>query len=245
MKSLLQVSDLVFRYASGAFALDHLSLEMRAGEKVALVGANGSGKSTLLLHVAGCLAPGSGSVRLEDELVTGNPRKAGGRLGLLFQNPDFQLLMPSVREELLLALQGADGDSDSRSRRVEALADELGFSTLLDCPPHRLSAGQKQLVALGTLLITRPSLLLLDEPTAALDPRTRRALIRFLCGLRTGMLVATHDLDMALDVVDRVIILRRGKVVADGPVRELLSDPRLLSENHLELPLCLQHPDWR
>ena len=261
MPKLLHVSDLCFRHpgvsehggsaphspegaAPGGIA--GLSFALDAGERVALLGPNGSGKSTLLLLLAGCLTPQRGSIRLNGEDCAGQPRKAARHVGLLFQNQDCQLLMPTVREELLLSL-GAEGSGprEEALAAVEDFAARFGLTRLLDSPPHRLSTGERQRVALGTLCINRPGLLLLDEPTAALDPQARRLLAQLLEELDTALLMATHDMDFALHASTRVLLLHEGRLAHDGPSRQTLRDAPLLRAHALDLPLCLQPlPDF-
>lgn len=254
MPRLLHVFDLCFRHpgaqpqpgdahAQDARGIEHLSFSVDAGERVALLGSNGSGKSTLLLLLAGCLKPQRGGILLDGEDCAGQPRKAARHLGLLFQNQDCQLLMPSVREELLLSLDAqTDIPQDEALAQVESFAARFGLSRLLDCPPHRLSTGERQRVALGTLCINRPQLLLLDEPTAALDPQARRLLGALLEELDTALLMATHDMDFALRASTRVLVLHEGRLAHDGPSATVLRDAPLLQSHGLELPLCLQGP---
>lgn len=241
MATLLEVQGLDYADSTGIPILQQVNLLLQAGEKVALVGANGSGKTTLLLQMAGCLQPQAGTIRMGGTDISGKPQLAAQHLGLLFQNPDVQLLMPTVREEIALALQGTLTPTE-RTSTVEKLAAHLGCGHLLHLPPHRLSAGEKQMVALAALLINQPSLLLLDEPSAALDPYARRALIDFLRTLDKALCLATHDLDLALALCTRTIILSHGTVAAEGPSAQLLSDTALLARYRLELPLCLQGP---
>lgn len=248
MPRLLHVFDLCFRHPGAAHAQDtrgieHLSFSVEAGERVALLGPNGSGKSTLLLLLAGCLKPQRGGVLLNGEDCAGQPRKAARHLGLLFQNQDCQLLMPSVREELLLSLDAkVDTPQDVALAEVESFAARFGLTRLLNCPPHRLSTGERQRVALGALCINHPKILLLDEPTAALDPQARRLLGELLSEMDTALLMATHDMDFALRASTRVLLLHEGKLAHDGPSGEVLRNAPLLQAHGLELPLCLQGP---
>lgn len=242
MPPLLEVHNLNYADSTGLPILQQVNLHLQAGEKIALVGANGSGKTTLLLHIAGCLQGQAGTIRMADTDISGKPQLAAQHLGLLFQNPDVQLLMPTVHEEIGLALQGTALTPDEKTSTVESIAAHLACGHLLPLPPHRLSAGEKQMVALASLLIHQPSLLLLDEPSAALDPYARRALIDFLRTLDKALCLATHDLDLALELCPRTIILSHGAVAAEGPSAEILSDATLLARYRLELPLCLQGP---
>lgn len=248
---LLKVENLLFRYnqhnsfilSIGYNTLNHISFLLDVNEKVALIGANGSGKSTLLLSIAGCLKPLNGTVKIMGHDVTGNPKKAGEYASLLFQHPEVQLLFPSVREEILFALSQSSIYKKNTDKHIEIIAKRYDCFHLLDFPPQRLSLGEKQRVALAVLLITHPTLLLLDEPTAALDPRSRKNFIQLLQQIDATILVATHDLDMALTFASRVLILNKGEIKADGPSNELLSNEQLLKENNLELPLTLQFHD--
>lgn len=242
MTTVLEVQGLDYADGTGRPILQHIHLQLQAGEKVALVGANGSGKTTLLLQIAGCLQPLAGTIHIAGTESSGNPQQAAQHLGLLFQNPDVQLLMPTVHEEIALALQAKSLTTAERASEVERMAAHLGCAHLLHLPPHRLSAGEKQMVALAALLINQPALLLLDEPSAALDPYARRALIDFLRSLDKALCLATHDLDLALELCARTIILSHGAIAAEGPSAELLSDAALLARYRLELPLCLQGP---
>lgn len=242
MTALLQVHNLDYASPTGVPVLQRVNVSLHAGEKIAIIGANGSGKTTLLLHMAGCLQPQAGSIQIADTDISGKPQLAARHLGLLFQNPDVQLLMPTVQEEIGLALHSSPLSPTERTRAVEVLATQLGCEHLLPLPPHRLSVGEKQMVALASLLVHQPSLLLLDEPSAALDPCARRALIHFLRALNNALCLATHDLDLALELCTRTIILNHGAIVAEGPTAALLSDADLLARHRLELPLCLQAP---
>lgn len=243
----MHVSDLCFLHPGAAPGLspsghgvNALSFSLHAGERVALLGPNGSGKSTLLLLLAGCLTPRKGQILLNNEDCAGQPRKAARHLGLLFQNQDCQLLMPTVREELLLSLGAEQTPREEALDTVEAFATRFGLTRLLDTAPHRLSTGERQRVALGTLCINRPSLLLLDEPTAALDPQARRLLAALLEELDTALLMATHDMDFALRTSTRVLLLHEGRLAHDGATDNVLRDEVLLHTHGLELPLCLQ-----
>lgn len=245
---LLKVENLLFKYnlhnsfilPTSYNTLNDISFSLDSNEKVALIGANGSGKSTLLLTIAGCLKPLAGTVQIMNNDITGSPKKAGEYTSLLFQHPDVQLLFPSVREEFLFALTQSSIYPKNKERLIETMAKQYGCFHLLDFPPQRLSLGEKQRVALAVLLITYPQLLLLDEPTAALDPKSRKNFIHLLQQIDTAILIATHDLDMALHFASRVLILSKGEIKADGPSTELLSDEQLLKKYDLELPLSLQ-----
>ncbi len=243
---LLHLKNISFHYPYKNYGtndipiLKNISFSINYSEKIALIGANGSGKSTLLHQIAGCLVPNKGTITLLDEVIVGKPKKSGKYIGLLFQNPEVQLLLPSVREEFLFALKTKGIHKDQLHQHLHKTAELFECAQLLDTPPQRLSIGEKQKVALALLLILEPKLLLLDEPTAPLDPRTRKKLIQTLMQINTTLLIATHDLDLALMVATRVLILKNGSIVADGTPKHILMNKELLEENHLELPLMLQ-----
>ncbi len=235
MAALLEVRGLHYAYPGGNEALKGVSLSLSAGERVALVGANGSGKSTLLLHLAGALSAPEGTL-----LLHGGPageQRLREAVGLIFQETDDQLLMPQVLEDAAFGLVARGMPAaEAQTKALETLK-KLGAAHLADRPPHRLSGGEKRMAALAGILVTEPEVLALDEPTAALDPQARRRVINLLRTMSTACLLATHDLDMALDVCTRAVILCGGRVTAEGPLPDLFRDRALLERCGLELPL--------
>lgn len=233
---MLHAEGLAFAYPDGHPALRGVDLKIAAGERVALLGPNGAGKTTLLLHLNGLLR-GAGrlevaGVELRDETV----RAARAQVGLVFQDPDDQLFMPTVREDVAFGPLNLGLERGEVERRVgEALA-AVRMEHALERAPHQLSMGERRRVAIATVLSMRPALLALDEPSASLDPRSRRELVAVLAGVETTMLLATHDLPLAAQLCERAVILAAGRVVADAPVRELLADSELLAAYDLELP---------
>ena len=235
---MLEIKNLYYSYPDGHAALNGVNLELKRGERLALVGANGSGKSTLLLHIAGALAAQRGEIILNNKLINANNinllREAAG---LIFQEPDDQLFMPSVLEDVCFGLIANNINAqEAKSRAVEIL-NNLNIAHLAERPPHKLSGGEKRMAALAGILVMKHEILILDEPSAALDPKARRTVINALNNLNQAILLATHDLDMALDVCERAIILNNGQVAASGKLPELLQDESLLIQNGLELPL--------
>ena len=236
---MLEIKNLYYSYPDGFKALNGVDLELKRGERLALVGANGSGKSTLLLHIAGAVAAQRGEIILNNKLINANNinllREAAG---LIFQEPDDQLFMPSVLEDVCFGLIANNINAqEAKSRAVEIL-NNLNIAHLAERPPHKLSGGEKRMAALAGILVMKPEILILDEPSAALDPKARRTVSNTLNNLNhQAILLATHDLDMALDVCERAIILNNGQVAASGKLPELLQDESLLIQNGLELPL--------
>jgi len=238
---LIEFSDVSFRYPDGTQALRGVSFRITHGEAVGIVGANGAGKSTLLLHMNGLLLPTSGSVAVGGIPVTARTRpEIRRRVGMVFQNPEDQLFMPTVFEDVAFGPLNMGLPPDQVRVRVDEALSRVEARALAGRPPHHLSGGQKSAVAIATVIAMDPAILVLDEPASGLDPRGRRSLIGLLRGFSHTKVVASHDLDLVLDVCDRCLVLREGAVVADGPAREILSDPVLMEENGLELPLTLQ-----
>ncbi len=236
MHHTIEVENLFFAYPDGHQALNGVSLRIAPGEKVALLGPNGAGKSTLILHLNGILQPKAGVVRAAGmevgEKTLGWVRAA---VGLVFQNPDDQLFSPTVFDDVAFGpiYQGLK-PAEVRARVDEALS-AVGMLAYKERVSHHLSAGEKKRIAIATVLSMRPEILVLDEPTAGLDPRGRRTLINLLRDLDQTMLVATHDIRMVLELFPRVVIMDEGRIVADGPTERLLSDPALLAAHGLEV----------
>jgi cobalt/nickel transport system ATP-binding protein len=228
MTLLLETRGLRYSYPGGARAIDDISFKLEDGSKLSLIGANGSGKSTLLLHLAGCLTPTGGEILLNGHVTGQNLQALRNAAGLVFQEPDDQLFMPSVIEDVAFALTARKIKiGPAKAEALECLKN-LGVSHLADRPPHRLSCGEKRMVALAGILVMKPSILLLDEPSAALDPKARRSVVNILKTLDKPMIIATHDLDMARSVCDRAVILQNGRLAADGTPDELLQDEKAL-----------------
>jgi cobalt/nickel transport system ATP-binding protein len=238
---LVVARDLRYRYPDGTSALDGITFRIVHGESVGIVGANGAGKSTLLLHLNGTLLPASGEVRIGEELLTPDRiPEVRRRVGMIFQDPDDQLFMPTVGSDVAFGpLNMGLPESDVRERVASAL-ERVGLLGLEARPPHRLSGGEKRRAALATVLAMSPDLLVLDEPSAGLDPHGRRALIGLLREFTHTKIVATHDLDLVLDLCERTIVLDRGIVRADGLTREIFQDDALLASCRLEKPLSMQ-----
>jgi cobalt/nickel transport system ATP-binding protein len=226
---IIEVHDLHFAYPGGGEVLCGVTFRIPHGEAVALVGANGAGKSTLLLHLNGCLAPAAGAVRIGDVPLTPATRAAARRaVGLVFQDPDDQLFMPTVFEDVAFGPLQAGLPPETVAQRARAALERVGMAHLRERPPYRLSAGEKRAVAIAGVLAMAPDILVLDEPSASLDPRGRRRLIGLLQSFTHTRIIATHDLELALEVCARAIVLDGGRVVADGPIREILANEPLM-----------------
>lgn len=236
MHHTLDIQDLHFSYPDGRKALRGVSLFINPGEKTALVGPNGSGKSTLLLHLNGILR-GEGEVHVcGKELTDDSLRQIRASVGLVFQDPDDQLFSQSVYEDVAFGPLYMDLPKEGVAQKVKQALEAVGMAGSEARVPHHLSEGEKKRVAIATVLSMDPEVLVLDEPTAGLDPRGRRELIQLLRGLPQTMLVATHDMRMVAELLDRTVIIDEGKVVADGPTAQILAEPHLLEAHGLEAP---------
>ena len=238
---LIDICHLEFTYPDGTPALRDVSLAVCRGESVGIIGANGAGKSTLLLHLAGCLTPSGGKLTIGGTPLHRDTVDAIRRsVGVVFQNPDDQLFMPTVQDDVAFGPRNQGlAEAEVAGRVQEALA-AVGAAGLVGRPPYRLSGGEKRAVSIATVLAMSPEILVLDEPTAGLDPRSRRNVIGLLNQLDHTRIVASHDLDLILEVCQRVILLRQGRVAADGRCAEVLRQSALLADGGLELPLTLQ-----
>jgi cobalt/nickel transport system ATP-binding protein len=237
---LVVFEDVSYSYPGGQDALRNVSLTIHHGESVALVGGNGAGKSTLLHHLVGVLWPKSGRVRVGDvPVVRGTLATVRRTVGLTFQDPDDQLFMPTVGEDVAYGPSRMGLPADEVEARVRAALERVGISHLRERAPFRMSFGEKRLAALAAVLAMSPDILALDEPSANLDPLARRRLIGLLRSFEHTRIIATHDLDLALDICTRTVVLSKGSVVADGPSEKILTDDALLASASLERPLQL------
>lgn len=234
MHHSIEIESLSFSYPDGHAALRDISLSIAPGEKVALVGPNGAGKSTLLLHLNGILT-GAGRVTVSglrvESTTLGRVRAA---VGMVFQNPDDQLFSPTVFDDVAFGPIYQGLSTEEVQKRVTAALEAVGMQSYTRRVSHHLSMGEKKAIAIATVLSMEPEVLVLDEPTAGLDPRARRTLIRRLQDLDMTMLVASHDLAMVREAFPRMIIMDEGRVVADGSAAELLADDALLQAHGLE-----------
>jgi cobalt/nickel transport system ATP-binding protein len=236
MHHSIEVEHLSYSYPDGHPALVDISLRIAPDEKVALVGPNGAGKSTLALHLNGILK-GQGRVRVcgweVEEKTLAWVRAA---VGLVFQNPDDQLFSPTVFDDVAFGPIYQGLEPETVQARVTTALEAVSMQSYARRVSHHLSAGEKKRIAIATVLSMNPEVLVLDEPTAGIDPRARRGLIHLLRELPVTMLVASHDLRMVNELFPRMVIMDEGHIVADGPTRELMGDEDLLAAHGLEKP---------
>ena len=237
----VRITRLSYSYPDGTRALEGIDLDVRAGERVALVGPSGAGKSTLLLHLNGVLT-GNGTVRvLGQSIADGDIREIRKQVGLVFQDPNDQLFCPTVFEDVAFGPLNLDVPPEEISGRVEKTLKDVGLEqSVRHRSSHHLSLGERKRAALAAVLVMEPAILALDEPTSNLDPRNRRHLVELVGGLPATLLLATHDLEMALTLCPRLVVMDRGKIWADGETRSLLADQHLMEEHGLEVPLSLR-----
>lgn len=234
MKDMLKIENLTVKYPDGKLAVDNFSLSVESGKKVALVGANGAGKSTLMLAIEGLLE-GEGSIFVDGMVLNKeNLADIRQRVGMVFQNPDDQLFMANIYDDIAFGPRNMGLDEESVRYRVEDRLKLLGISNLRDKTALKMSGGEKRMAAMATVLAMKPSVMLLDEPTAFLDPKARRTLINVLNTLPHTMLIATHDLAFAKEVCEHVVVMKEGRVFAEGSCVDILYDEKLMDEGGLE-----------
>jgi len=236
---MIEFQHVSFAYEPGRPVLRDVSFRIGAGERVGLIGANGAGKSTLLRLLPGLLE-GEGEILVGGTEVRretlGEIRR---KMGFVLQNPDNQLFMPTVFEDMIFGPMNYGLSRAEAEVRADAALSRLGLTALRNRRNHTLSGGEKRMAAIAVILAMEPEAILMDEPTAALDPCNRRTVIDTIRNLGQTVLVASHDLDLILDTCPRVLMLSEGRLAADGPAGEVLRDRALLEQHRLELPLSL------
>ena len=243
---IIDLDNVHYRYPDGTQALSGISFRIIHGESVGIVGANGAGKSTLLLQISGTLLPTEGSVRIGEIILSKKTvKEIRKKIGFVFQDPDDQIFMPTVYEDVAFGPLHLGWTLENVERSAIKALKKVNCLALKDRPPHKLSMGQKRAVSIASVIAMDPDILVMDEPSSNLDPRSRRQLIQLLNTFDHSKIIASHDLDMVLELCERTIILGEGRVAADGRTRELFSDEKLLEENGLEKPLSLQYQRLR
>ena len=236
MSCAIHATGLRYDYPNGRPALAGVDLHIEHGERVALLGPNGAGKTTFVLHLNGLLR-GTGSLEVAGiDLPEGDLGELRARVGMVFQDPDDQLFMPTVREDVAFGPLNLGLERHQVEARVAEALRSVRMEQAIDRAPYQLSSGERRRVAIATVLAMRPRLLVLDEPSANLDPRARRELLDVLEAIDRTMLITTHDLPLAAEFCERTVILAGGRVVADGSTEAMLDDAGRLAEHDLELP---------
>jgi cobalt/nickel transport system ATP-binding protein len=232
---MIEVKGITVTYPDGTKAIDDLSFTVDDGESVALVGANGAGKTTLLLTLVGVLQAKNGAILVDGiELSKTTINEVRRRIGMVFQNPDDQLFMPMIYDDIAFGPRNYGLAEEEVENRVNTALTGLGIKHLRDRSSLKLSGGEKRIAAIATVLSMEPTTMIFDEPTAFLDPKARRNLIKVLARLPHGKLIATHDLTFAEEICSRTILIKKGKIFADGNTHELLHDEKLMDDCGIE-----------
>ena len=240
MSPLLELDQYRYSYPDGTEALRDISLTVAESESVGIVGPNGAGKTTALL--AGCgLVEGEGGVRIDGEtLTTGNRRRLRTEIGLVFQNPDDQLFMPTVYEDVAFGPENLGYSDTEIQQSVEEALEAVELTGYAEKSSHHLSSGEKKRVAIATVLSMSPKLLILDEPSTNLDPHSRQHLIQLLREMPISTLIAGHDLELILELCDRVAVMNAGRIVRTGIPDSVFADEAFMHDNRLEVPYSLR-----
>lgn len=236
----IAIEGLSFSYPDKPEVLRDIQLSVEPGDRLGVLGYNGCGKTTLFLLICGVLTPSQGSISLLGKAVV--PNQFCSDVGLVFQNPDDQLFSATVWEDISFAPENMGLSPNEVELRVRAALQLTGTEALQHRAPHHLSGGEKRMVAIAGILAMHPQIVIYDEPSANLDMRARRRLIHFLQESQQTFLLASHDLEFALEVCNRVIILKDGQIVADGRPEVLMADAALMEASGLEVPHSLTPP---
>jgi len=239
---VIDFNELYYVYPDGKQAVNGVSFRIHHGESVGIVGANGAGKSTLLMLLVGILLPTKGEIRVGEIPVAKKTLPViRQRIGLAFQNPDDQLFMTTVYDDVAFGPRNYQLSEPEVEKRVMKTLDTVGIGHLKDRAPYKLSGGEKRAAAIAAVLSMDPDILVIDEPTAALDPKSRRRLINLLKGFTHTKIIATHDLDLVLEICDRTIVIKEGRIVSDDSPVKILADAGLMEQCGLETPLTIQN----
>jgi len=234
---MIEFKDVSFAYEKDKYVLRDMSFEIGSGESVGLIGANGAGKSTIMKLLLG-LVQGEGSILVDGiEVKKETLGEIRSKLGFVLQNSDNQMFMPTVYEDMSFGPLNYGLGREETDRRVDEVLASLHLEDLKYRYNHKISGGEKRMAAIATVLAMQPDTILMDEPTSALDPYNRRIVINTIRELSQTKIITSHDLDMILETCGRVILISEGRIVADGPAEEILSDKELLEANRMELPL--------
>jgi cobalt/nickel transport system ATP-binding protein len=236
---MIEFENVSFAYEQGSPIIENLSFTIGDGESVGLIGANGAGKSTIMKLLLG-LVTGEGRIAVDGiDVSRENLGKIRQKLGFVLQNSDNQMFMPTVFEDMMFAPLNYMVSREDAEKRVDEVLERLDLQYLKHKYNHKISGGEKRMAAIATILAMEPEAVLMDEPTSALDPYNRRIVINTIRGMEQTKIITSHDLDMIMDTCDRVILISKGRIVADGSAEEILSNKELLEANRMELPLSL------
>lgn len=237
---MIELQNVSYSYSDDKKSINSVSFKINRGERVGLIGANGAGKSTLLKSLVGLITT-EGSIKVDDITLSNKTlSEVRKKIGYVIQDSDNQMFMPTVIDDMVFGPINYGMSKPDALEKATKMLETLGISHLKDRYNHKISAGEKKMASIATILTMEPDVLMMDEPSAALDPHNRRVLINMLNKIPLTKIIASHDLDFILDTCDRVLLIRDGQIVADGKVDDILTDKILLEANSLELPFCLQ-----
>ncbi|MGN1015972.1 MAG: energy-coupling factor ABC transporter ATP-binding protein [Faecousia sp.] len=237
---MIQFKNVSFSYAPEHPVVENLRFTIQAGESVGLIGANGAGKSTIMKLMLGLLR-GNGEITVDNLPVNRqNLSEIRKKVGFVLQDSDNQMFMPTVYQDMIFGPRNYGLSPEETERRVDEVLSRLGLTELKYRHNHKISGGEKRMAAIATILAMEPEVILMDEPSTALDPVNRRTVINTIRTLPQTKLIASHDLDMILDTCQRVILLSHGEIAADGDAEDILRNQKLLEDHRMELPLCFQ-----
>ncbi len=239
MKKVIEIKDLNFSYPDGNQALSGVTFDILKDETLAIIGPNGAGKSTLLLHLNGLFGNGHAVKILDRPVTKDNLKFIRQQVGLVFQDPQDQLFMPTVYEDVAFGPKNLGLDQEKIEERVNDALGKVGLLEKKKYLSYHLSLGEQKRTSIATVLSMSCSILVLDEPNSNLDPGNRRNLINLLKDLPVTKIIATHDLEMVMDICERVVLLDHGRVISIGESREVLSNKELLAAHSLEVPQSL------
>ncbi len=237
---MIEFKNVTCEYERGKTVINGASFIIESGESVGLIGANGAGKSTIMKALLG-LVEHKGEIIVDGSYVNkDNLSDIRKKIGFVLQNSDNQMFMPTVYDDMMFGPMNYGLSREDANARVDRVLESLNIMHLKDKYNHKISGGEKRMAAIATILAMEPSVIVMDEPSSSLDPYNRRMIINAINGINETKIIASHDLDMILDVCDKVILVSEGSIKAFGPTREILANKTLLEDNRLELPLSLQ-----
>ena len=239
-KKVIEAHNVNYKYPDGYRAIKNVSFYVNEGEKIGIIGANGAGKSTMLKLLTGILSAESGKIIINDILINKkNLKEIRKNVGFVFQESDNQLFMNTVYDDIVFGLRSSKESEENIKLKVNTIIEKFQIEKLINKQIYKLSGGEKKIVAIAGIMIMNPEIILMDEVTSSLDPKSRRIVINLIKDLKETIVIASHDLDMILDVCDRVLVLNNGEIIQEGQSYSILSNKKIMEESNLELPLSL------
>lgn len=239
-KKIIEAYNIHYKYPDGYLAIKDLSFYVKEGEKLGIIGANGAGKSTILKLITGILTAENGQIIINDMLLNKkNLKEIRKKVGFVFQESDNQLFMNTVYDDIAFGLRSSKEDNEKINLKIDTILKEFQIERLRNKQIYKLSGGEKKVVSIAGIMVMNPEIILMDEVTASLDPKSRRTVINLITGLNKTIVITSHDLDMILDVCDRVLVFSNGEIIEEGPTYFILSNKKIMEESNLELPLSL------